>query len=61
MTRISAFADCASESIVLRIPYKLLADMLKNCPPSENLTELMKWLNVAKARSSKLQKILNDN
>lgn len=54
--RISAFVDCDSESAVIRVPYKLLADMVKNCPPSDDLDELKEWLR--RMRSAKLHKLL---
>lgn len=54
--RISAFVDCDSESAVIRVPYKLLADMVKNCPPSDDLAELKEWLR--RMRSAKLHKLL---
>lgn len=54
--RISAFADCDSESAVIRVPYKLLADMVKNCPPSDDLSELKEWL--MRLHNAKLIKLL---
>ena len=53
--RISAFVDCDSESAVIRVPYKLLAEMVKNCPPSEDLDELKTWLFRVGNRSEKFQ------
>ena len=54
--KISAFVDCNSESAVIRVPYKLLAEMVKNCPPSDDLTELKEWL--LRLRSAKLHELL---
>ncbi|MBQ9486859.1 MAG: hypothetical protein IJU91_03525 [Selenomonadaceae bacterium] len=56
--RISAFVDCDSESAVIRVPYKLLADMVKNCPPSDDLDELKEWL--CRMRSAKLHELLEE-
>ena len=53
--RISAFIDCDSESAVIRVPYKLLADMVNNCSPSEDLTELKEWLERVGRRSKKFR------
>ena len=54
--RISAFVDCDSESAVIRVPYKLLAEMVKNCQPSDDLAELKEWLE--RVHSAKLHKLL---
>ena len=59
MIRISAFVDCDSQSAVIRIPYSLLADLILNCPPSDDLTELIRWLDIAAARSPKLRTFLD--
>lgn len=32
---ITCFVDCATEHAVIRVPYNLLIDLLKNCPQSE--------------------------
>ena len=60
MTRISVFVDCDSESLVMRVPYELAADLIANCPPSDDLKELREWLLRASARSKKLRASLKD-
>ena len=56
--RISAFIDCDSESAVIRVPYELLIDMLKNCRESDDYFDLVYRIHRASARSSKLRKML---
>ena len=57
--RISAFADCNSESVVLRLPYELAVIMIKNCPPSEEREEILYWLKIAARHSKKLTEHLS--
>lgn len=59
--RISAFIDCDSESAVIRVPYELLIDMLKNCKESADYFDLVYRIHRASARSSKLRKMLTEN
>ena len=56
--RISAFVDCDSESIVVRMPYGLIVEVLCTLPESEDKNELMKRVTTASKRSSKLSKLL---
>ena len=56
--RISAFVDCVSESIIVRIPYELIVKVLCTLPESEDKNELMKRVNIASKRSNKLSKLL---
>ena len=43
--KISAFVDCNSESIVLRIPYEMVVDMLLLLPETEDKKELKNLLS----------------
>ena len=58
MERITAFTDCNSESIVIRMPYNMIVEILQNCNFSEHdkLLEKVRW---ASSRSSKLTKMLS--
>ena len=56
--RISAFVDCDSESIVVRMPYALIVEVLCTLPESEDKNELMKRVTTASKRSNKLSKLL---
>ena len=59
--KISAFADCNSESVIIRVPYELAVALIKNCPPTEGREELIHWLKIAAARSKKFSKLLEEN
>ena len=58
MERITAFTDCNSESIVIRMPYNMIIEILQNCNLSERdkLLEKVRW---ASSRSSKLTHMLS--
>lgn len=56
--RISAFVDCDSESIVVRMPYELIVEVLCILPESEDKNELVYRVNIASKRSNKLSKLL---
>ena len=56
--RISAFVDCDSESIVVRMPYELIVDVLCTLSESEDKNELVHRVTTASKRSSKLSKLL---
>ena len=56
--RMSAFVDCGSQSIVLRVPYKLAVEMLKHCPPSNDKEQLLSRVNIAARRSNILYQLL---
>ena len=58
MERITAFTDCSSESIVIRMPYKMIVEILQNCDLSER-DELLKKVRRASSRSSNLTKMLS--
>ena len=55
MIETSVFTDCASDTIVLRAPYKNIIDMVKNMTDSNIKDELMEKLNVAVRRSKKMK------
>ena len=57
MERITAFTDCNSESIVIRMPYKMIVEILQNYDLSER-DELLKKVRRASSRSSKLTHML---
>lgn len=57
--KMSAFVDCNSESIVLRVPYALAVAMLKDCAASTDKTELIAKVKVAATRSRKLSALLD--
>ena len=59
MQKITAFTDCNSESIVIRMPYSLIVEILKNCH-SLGCDELMEKVKVAAHRSNKLTQMLSD-
>ena len=58
MERITAFTDCNSESIVIRMPYSMIVEILQNCDFSER-DELLEKVRWASSRSSKLTKMLS--
>ena len=58
MERITAFADCNSESIVIRMPYNMIVEILQNCNLSER-DELLEKVRWASSRSSKLTHMLS--
>ena len=58
--KMSAFADCDSNSIVLRVPYELAVAMLKHLPRSEEKTKLMTLVTRAAQRSKLLSRLLKE-
>ena len=58
--KISAFADCNSESVVLRLPYEIAVSMVKNLADSEEKAEIIRWLKIAASRSKKFSKLLDE-
>ena len=56
--RISAFVDCDSESIVVRMPYELIVEVLCTLSESEDKNELVHRVTTASKRSNKLSKLL---
>lgn len=59
MQRITAFTDCNSESIVIRMPYSLIVEILQNCSSSER-GELLEKVKIAAHRSNKLTQMLSE-
>lgn len=58
MERITAFTDCNSESIVIRMPYNMIIEILQNCNFSER-DKLFEKVRMASSRSSKLTHMLS--
>ena len=58
MERITAFTDCNSESIVIRMPYNMIVEILQNCNFSEH-DKLFEKVRMASSRSSKLTHMLS--
>ena len=58
MERITAFTDCNSESIVIRMPYNMIIEILQNCNFSEQ-DKLLEKVRMASSRSSKLTHMLS--
>ena len=58
MERITAFTDCNSESIVIRMPYNMIVEILQNCNLSER-DKLLEKVRMASSRSSKLTHMLS--
>lgn len=58
MERITAFTDCNSESIVIRMPYNMIIEILQNCNFSEH-DKLLEKVRIASSRSSKLTHMLS--
>lgn len=59
MQKITAFTDCDSESIVIRMPYSLIVEILQNCNSPER-DELLEKVKMAAHRSNKLTQMLSD-
>lgn len=51
----SVFTDCASDTIVIRAPYKNIIDMIKSMEDCEIKDELYAKLQVAIRRSKKMK------
>lgn len=58
MERITAFTDCNSESIAIRMPYNMIIEILQNCNFSER-DKLLEKVRMASSRSSKLTHMLS--
>jgi len=56
---ISCFADCGSKSLVLRMPYDLAVELLKNLPDSKRKNELKEKMEWASRRSHEFAELLN--
>lgn len=59
MQQITAFTDCNSESIVIRMPYRLIVEILQNCN-SPGRDELLEKVKMAAHRSNKLTQMLSE-
>lgn len=57
---ITAFTDCDSKSIVLRVPYELAVDIIRYLPTSESRDELIEKVRRASYRSSILSNMLKN-
>ena len=57
--RITAFTDCDSESIVVRMPYEMIVEVLWLLPNSPDRDELLQKVRIAARRSNKLTKMLS--
>ena len=51
----SVFTDCASDTIVIRAPYKNIIDMIKSMEDSAVKNDLIAKLQVAARRSKKIR------
>lgn len=58
MQRITAFTDCNSESIVVRLPYEMIIQIIQLLPVSPEQEELTERVKVAAHRSNKLTEML---
>lgn len=58
MQRITAFTDCNSESIVVRLPYEMIVQIIQLLPVSSEQNELTERVRVAAHRSNKLTEML---
>ena len=59
MQKITAFTDCNSENIVIRMPYSLIVEILQNCNSPER-DELLEKVKIAAHRSNKLTQMLSE-
>ena len=55
---MSCFADCNSQSLVMRVPYDFAVEMLSRLPPSERKDELLRRMKIAATRSKAFSKLL---
>lgn len=58
MQKITAFTDCNSESIVVRLPYEMIVQIIQLLPVSPEQEELTERVKVAAHRSNKLTEML---
>lgn len=59
--KISCFADCGSECLVLRVPYDVAVTMIDNMPQGDVKNELIECAKIASRRSKKLKDALDKN
>lgn len=58
--KISCFADCGSECLIMRVPYDIAATMMKNMPESDAKNQLIERVRVASRRSKILKSALDE-
>ena len=58
--KMSAIVDCGSATVILRLPFVLAAQMLKNCPESADKEELMSRVKAASARSKEFSRLIKE-
>ena len=59
-SNMSCFADCASECLVMRVPYTLAVKMLDGLNDSDEKRELFDRMSIAARRSKKFSGVLNE-
>lgn len=57
---ITAFTDCGSKSIVVRVPYEMIVKILKYLPHDKDYEALLGRVRKAAQRSNKLNELLKD-
>lgn len=55
----TAFTDCASETIVIRIPYEFCVALIKNAPDTAEKEILL--TKIRRCRSNKLKRLLEEH
>lgn len=56
----TAFTDCGSKSIVVRVPYEMIVKILKYLPHDNDYEALLSRVRKAAQRSNKLNELLKD-
>lgn len=59
--KISCFADCGSECLVLRVPYELAVEMVASLPEGNSKEQLLHRMEIASRRSKKFHNLLSKN
>lgn len=57
---ITAFTDCGSKSIVVRVPYEMIVKILKYLPQDNDYEALLSRVEKAAQRSNKLNGLLKE-
>lgn len=57
---ITAFTDCGSKSIVVRVPYEMIVKILKYLPQDNDYEALLSRVEKAAQRSNKLNELLKE-
>lgn len=57
---ITAFTDCGSKSIVVRVPYEMIVKILKYLPHDRDYGVLLSKVKKAAQRSNKLNELLKE-